>query len=48
MKITLKRRRRPTSVNRQELAEAELVRLWILSLPKGYPTQPTDRTNGKR
>jgi hypothetical protein len=48
MKITLKRRRRRTIVTRREIGEAELVRLWILSLPKGCSTHPMDRRNGKR
>ena len=36
-----KRRRRRRSVNWQALAEAELLRLWILSLPPGYRMNPT-------
>jgi hypothetical protein len=48
MKITLKRRRTRTIVTRHELCEAELLRLWILSLPRAGPTQPAHRKNGKR
>jgi hypothetical protein len=35
MTVTFKRRRRRRSVDRQAVAEAELLRLWILSLPPG-------------
>jgi hypothetical protein len=45
MTIAFKKRRRRKSVDRQAVAEAELLRLWILSLPPGYRMQPR---NGKR
>jgi hypothetical protein len=45
MTISLKkRRRRRRSVERQQVTEVELLRLWILSLPPGYRMHPT---NGK-
>jgi hypothetical protein len=36
MTIAFKRRRKRKSVDPQAVAETELLRLWILSLPPGY------------
>ena len=44
MTIKFKRRRERKSVDRQAVAETELLRLWILSLPPGHRMHPT---NGK-
>lgn len=44
MTIAFKRRRRRRSIDRQTLVEAELLRLWILSLPPGYRMHPTNGT----
>jgi hypothetical protein len=45
MTISFKKRRRMRRrVTRQQVAEAELLRLWILSLPPGYQINPP---NGK-
>jgi hypothetical protein len=44
MTIRFKRHHRRRSVDPQAVAEAELLRLWILSLPPGYRIPPTNGT----
>jgi hypothetical protein len=45
MTIRLERRGRRRRIDRQSLADTELPRLWILSLPPGYRLYPP---NGER
>lgn len=44
MTIAFKRRRSRRNIDRRILAETELLRLWILSLPPGYRITPTNGT----